>query len=41
MITPDPIPLKNESGRLFAIELGQNAKVLIEEKREEAAQLKE
>jgi len=41
MITPDPIPFKNESGRVFAIELGQNVKVLIEEKREEAAILKE
>jgi len=41
MILPDPIPLENESGRVFAIELGQHIKILTEEKREEAAQLKE
>ena len=41
MITPDPVPLDQENGRVFAIELGQHVKMMLEEKKEEAAQLKE
>ena len=41
MITPDPITLDQESGRVFALELGQHVKQIIEDKKEEAASLKE
>ena len=41
MITPEPIALEQESGRVFAVELGQHVKVLLADKREEAAQMKE
>lgn len=37
MITPEPITLDQESGRVFALELGQHVKQLLEEKKEEAA----
>ena len=41
MITPEPILMEQEQGRVFAFELGQNVKFLIDEKKEEAATLKE
>ena len=41
MITPEPIPLENEHGRVFALELGQHCRFLLDEKQEEAAQLRE
>ena len=41
MITPEPIALDQECGRVFAVELGQHVKVLLADKREEAAQMKE
>lgn len=41
MITPDPIILEQESGRVFAIELGQLVKLLPEDKIDEAAALKD
>ena len=41
MITPDPVLMENENGRVFALELGQQCKFLLEDKMEEAQQLKE
>ena len=41
MITPEPVPLDMEQGRMFAVELGQHVSVLKEDKKEEAQQLKE
>jgi len=41
MLTPEPVTLDQESGRVFAIELGQNVKFLIEDKKEEAKELKD
>ena len=37
MITPDPVTLEQERGRVFALELGQNIKTIKEDKKEEAA----
>jgi len=36
MIKPDPMPMTNESGRNFAIELLKHVKVLKSDKEEEA-----
>jgi len=41
MITPEPIVMEQEQGRVFAVELGQNVKILLDDKKEEAASLKE
>ena len=41
MITPEPVLMEQEHGRVFALELGQHCKFLHEEKQEEANQLKE
>ena len=42
MITPDPVQLQNESGRLFQYEIGQFIKVISpEHSKEEVEELKE
>ena len=41
MITPDPVPIEQEGGRVFSLELTTEVKIVLEEKKEEAAGLKE
>ena len=41
MITPEPVPIEQEGGRVFSLELTQDVKVVLEDKKEEATGLKE
>ena len=41
MITPDPVPIEHESGRVFSLELTSEVKVILEDKKDEATGLKE
>lgn len=40
MITPEPVPLDQEGGRVFALELTQDVKIVLEDKKDEANELK-
>ena len=41
MITPPPVPLEHEHGRLWVIEMGRNEKKLLPEHQEEHDAMKE
>lgn len=41
MITPEPVPLDQEGGRVYSLELTKDVKIVLEDKKEEADGLKE